>query len=165
MPALVIAARCKRIADSGLFQGFILVVVVLNAIALGVQTYDIPSGLNSALTTVDDVFLAIFTVEIIIRVAAFGGAPWRFFRDGWNLFDFVVVGVAYVPFLRENITMLRVVRLLRVMRILTVLPDLRILVRAMVRSIPPIVSLVVLTILVGRLYVENASEDRTAGRA
>jgi voltage-gated sodium channel len=152
MPALVIAARCERIADSGLFQGFILVVIVLNAVALGAQTYDISPGLNSALATVDDVFLAIFTVEIVIRVAAFGSAPWRFFRDGWNLFDFVVIGVAYVPFLRENITMLRLVRLLRVVRILTVLPDLRILVRAMVRSIPPITSLVVLTIVIMYLY-------------
>ncbi|HEY8467343.1 MAG TPA: ion transporter [Solirubrobacterales bacterium] len=148
----MIAAHCKRIADSGLFQGFILLVIVLNAIALGVQTYDISPGLNSALTTIDDVFLAIFTVEIAIRVVAFGRAPWDFFRDGWNLFDFVVVGVAYVPFLRENITMLRVVRLLRVVRVLTVLPDLRILVRAMVRSIPPIVSLLVLTILIMYLY-------------
>ena len=146
------AQRCLRVAESGVFQGFILVVIVLNAITLGIQTYDISSGLHSALSTLDDVFLGIFVVEIAIRIAAFGSRPQGFFRDGWNLFDFVVVAAAFAPGLRENATLLRIVRLLRVVRLVTVLPDLRILVRALVRSIPPIVSLVVLTMMLMYVY-------------
>ena len=75
------ADRSRRIADSGVFQGFILVVIVLNAITLGVQTYDVSSGLESALTLVDEIFLGIFVVEIATRVAAFGGRPQDFVRD------------------------------------------------------------------------------------
>ena len=146
------AGWCRRVADSGVFQGFILVVIVLNATTLGIQTYDTSAELGSALSTLDDVFLGIFVVEIAIRVAAFGNRPQDFFRDGWNLFDFVVVGAAFAPGLRENATLLRIVRLLRVVRLVTVLPDLRILVRALVRSIPPILSLVVLTLMLMYVY-------------
>ncbi len=133
--------RCRTVADSGLFQGFILGVIVLNAITLGIQTYDLSSGLESASTTLDDVFLGIFVVELTIRIAAFGARPQDFFRDGWNIFDFIVIAAAFVPGVRENVTLLRILRLLRVVRLVTVLPDLRILLRAMARSIPPIMSL------------------------
>jgi len=146
------AERCRRVADAGVFQGFILVVIVLNAITLGIQTYDISEGLDSALSTLDGVFLGIFVVELAIRIAAFGMRPQDFFRDGWNVFDFVVIGAAFAPGLRGDATLLRIVRLLRVVRLVTVLPDLRILVRALVRSIPPIISLVVLTIMLMYVY-------------
>jgi voltage-gated sodium channel len=146
------ARTCKRIADSGLFQGFILAVIVLNAVTLGVQTYDLSESLETLLTTLDDIFLGIFVVELVIRIAAFGSRPQDFFQDGWNVFDFVVISLAFVPGVRENATLLRIVRLLRVVRVVTVLPDLRILLRALVRSIPPIVSLAVLTLMLMYVY-------------
>ena len=143
---------CRAVADSGVFQGFILCVILANAITLGVQTYDISSGLESAISTLDDVFLGIFVVELAIRITAFGSRPQDFFRDGWNLFDFSVIAAAFVPGVRENVTLLRIVRLLRVVRLVTVLPDLRILLRAMARSIPPILSLALLTLMLMYVY-------------
>ena len=145
-------STCKRIADSGVFQGFILGVIVLNAVTLGIQTYDLSASLESVLTTLDDVFLGIFVVELAIRIAAFGSRPQDFFKDGWNLFDFIVVSAAFVPGIRQNATLLRIVRLLRVVRVVTVLPDLRVLIRALVRSIPPILSLAVLTLMLMYVY-------------
>jgi voltage-gated sodium channel len=146
------ASTCKRIADSSVFQGFILGVIVLNAITLGIQTYDLSESAESRLSTLDDVFLGIFVAELIIRVAAFGSRPQDFFKDGWNLFDFIVIGAAFVPGIRENATLLRIVRLLRVVRVVTVLPDLRVLIQALVRSVPPILSLAVLTIMLMYVY-------------
>lgn len=146
------AERCRKIADSGTFQGFILGVIVLNAITLGIQTYNLSDSLSDTLSTIDEVFLGIFAVEILIRVAAFGKRPQDFFKDGWNVFDFIVVGAAFAPGLRENATLLRLVRLLRVVRIVTILPDLRVLIRALVRSIPPIISLAVLTLMLMYVY-------------
>jgi voltage-gated sodium channel len=128
------------------------VVIVLNAITLGLGTYDWSDSVNKAITVADDTFLGIFVVELIIRIAAFGRRPQDFFKDGWNVFDFVVIGAAFLPGLRDNATLLRLVRLLRVVRLVSVMPDLRILVRAMARSIPPIVSLVVLTVLLMYVY-------------
>jgi voltage-gated sodium channel len=146
------SAAARKIAESGPFGAFILAVIVANAITLGLQTYDLSEGMHSALSVADDVFLGIFVVEILIRIAAHGTRPQAFFRDGWNVFDFVVVAAAFAPGLRENATLLRLVRLLRVVRLVTVLPDLRILVRALVRSIPPILSLVVLTLMIMYVY-------------
>jgi voltage-gated sodium channel len=147
-----LAAVCGRIADSPRFQNFILAVIVANAVTLGLGTYDFSSSVDSLLSTLDDVFLGIFVVELAIRVTAFGRRPQDFFRDGWNLFDFSVIAAAFVPGVRENVTLLRLARLLRVVRLVTVLPDLRVLVRAMVRSIPPITSLVLLTLLIMYVY-------------
>ncbi len=146
------AARCKRIADSPRFQNFIYVVIVLNAVALGLGTYDFNETIDNALTVADDTFLGIFVVELAIRISAFGRRPQDFFKDGWNVFDFIVIGAAFLPGLRDNATLLRLVRLLRVVRLVSVMPDLRILVRAMARSIPPIASLVVLTLLLMYVY-------------
>jgi voltage-gated sodium channel len=148
-----IPTACKRVADSSRFQLFIMGVIVANAVTLGLQTYDgIEDGAGQLLNTFDDVFLGIFLVELAIRITAYGSRPQDFFKDGWNVFDFVVIGAVFLPGVRENVTLLRMVRLLRVMRLVTVLPDMRILVRAMVRSLPPIGSLVLLTILLMYVY-------------
>jgi voltage-gated sodium channel len=143
---------CRRIADSARFQNFIFAVIVANAITLGLGTYDLGRDAQSVLNTLDDAFLGIFVTELAIRIAAYGRRPQDFFREGWNVFDFVVIGLAFAPGLRENATLLRLARLLRVVRLVSVLPDLRTLVRAMVRSLPPITSLVVLTVLLMYVY-------------
>jgi voltage-gated sodium channel len=146
------AAVCHRIAGAPAFQNFIFAVIVANAITLGLGTYDWSSSTEAVLTTADDVFLGIFVVELAIRIAAYGRRPQDFFRDGWNVFDFIVIGLAFVPGVRDNVTLLRLARLLRVVRLVSVMPDLRILVRAMTRSLAPITSLGVLTLLLMYVY-------------
>ena len=148
----MISSTCARIADSSRFQNFIMGVIVANAVTLGLGTYDWGSRTDSLLTTLDDVFLGIFVLELAIRITAFGSRPQDFFKDGWNVFDFVVIGLAFMPGIRDNVTLLRLARLLRVVRIVSVMPDLRILVRAMTRSIAPIASLAVLTLLLMYVY-------------
>jgi len=146
------AQLCKRIADSPRFQNFIFCVIVANAVTLGLGTYDLGAGAGDALDLLDSAFLGIFVAELVIRIAAYGRRPQDFFREGWNVFDFVVIALAFAPGLRENSTLLRLARLLRVVRLVSVMPDLRILVRAMVRSLPPIASLVLLTLLLMYVY-------------
>jgi voltage-gated sodium channel len=146
------AAACRRIADSPRFQNFIFVVIVANAVTLGLGTYDFGESAHSALSTLDNVFLGIFVVELAIRIAAFGRRPQDFFREGWNVFDFVVIALAFAPGLRDNVTLLRLARLLRVMRLVSVMPDLRILVRAMTKSLAPVTSLAILTLLLMYVY-------------
>ena len=146
-------ARCARIANSTRFQGFIFAVIVVNAIALGLQTYDaIEDEVGPILHLLNDVCVGIFVVELVIRITAYGGRPQDFFRDGWNVFDFVVITAAFIPGVRESTTLLRLARLLRVVRIVTVLPEFRIIVRGMARSLPPIASLLVLGVLLMYLY-------------
>jgi voltage-gated sodium channel len=144
---------CRRIADSTTFQVFIVGVIIANAVVLGLETYSgIEKDIGDELSLLNDIFLGIFVVELAIRITAFGSRPQDYFRDGWNVFDFVVITAAFLPGMRENATLLRVIRLLRVVRIVTVFPDLRFLVRGMVSSLPPIGSMAMLTVLLIYIY-------------
>jgi voltage-gated sodium channel len=146
------AARCRRIADSPRFQAFIFGVIVFNAVVLGLQTYDgITGDAATALTVLNDVCLGVFVIELTIRIAAYGSRPQDFFKEGWNVFDFVVIGAVFIPGVRENATLLRLVRLLRIVRLVSVLPELRVLIAGMLRALPPIASMGVLAVLF--LYV------------
>jgi voltage-gated sodium channel len=96
--------------------------------------------------------LGIFVVELALRMGAHGRRPQDFFRDGWNVFDFVVVTASFVPGVRENATLLRLARLLRIVRAVRLLPDLRVLTVAVGRSIPGVASLAAITLLLVYVY-------------
>jgi voltage-gated sodium channel len=148
-----VAETCARVADSPRFQRIIVLVIVANAIVIGLGTYDgIDREAGDLLTLLNEIFLGVFTVELVIRIAAYGNHPQRFFRDGWNLFDFVVISLAFVPALRESATLVRMARLLRVVRLASVLPAFRAVLVGMVRSAPAVASMVLLIILVMYVY-------------
>lgn len=148
-----IARSCARIADSDAFNLGIFAVIVANAVVLGLETFSgMERSLGNLLGVLDHLFLGIFVVELAIRIAAYGSRPQDFFKGGWNRFDFVVIAAAFVPGLRENSTLLRLVRLARVLRLIRVLPDLRLLVLAVWRSLPGVASLGVLGLLLLYIY-------------
>lgn len=101
---------------------------------------------------VNEICVGIFLVELTIRIVAYGRRPQDFFRDGWNVFDFVVITAAFVPGVRESTTLLRLARLLRVIRIVTVLPEFRVLVKGMARSLPPLGSIALMGVLLMYVY-------------
>jgi voltage-gated sodium channel len=144
---------CATLADSRAFNLAIFVVIIGNAVVLGLETYDgVVRDYGHVLRTLNDVFLGVFVVELTIRLVAFGSKPLGFFRSGWNVFDFIVVTASFVPGLRENALLLRLARLARVLRIVRLLPDLRVLTIAIWRSIPGVLSLTVLALLVLFVY-------------
>jgi voltage-gated sodium channel len=145
--------RLWRIVESPIFTGFILVAIIGNAVVLGLQTYEeIENRYGDALNLLNDLFLAIFVVELALRIGAYGRRPQDFFRSGWNIFDFVVIAVAFVPGIRESSTLLRLARLLRVVRVVRILPELRVLVTGVVRSLPPLGSMLLLTTVMLFVY-------------
>jgi voltage-gated sodium channel len=147
-----VATACSRIVDSDAFTYFIAAVILANAAVLGLETYEpIDEGAGGLLNVLNDVFLGIFVVELLLRLVSHGSRPQDFFKSGWNVFDLIVVGAAFVPGLNKNTTLLRLARLARIVRVVRLLPDVRILILAMARSLPPLLSLGVLAVLV--LYV------------
>jgi len=142
-----------RFVDSGQFQGFIFAIIVLNAIVLGLETYgSITERFGDTLYLLNEIFLGIFIVEVLLRISSYGLKPWNYFRNGWNVFDFVVVFAVFIPGVRENATLLRLVRLLRVVRVVSVLPDLRVLISGMGRALPPIASMAAMAVLLIFIY-------------
>ena len=144
---------CARLAASPRFQLTIFGVIVLNAIVLGASTYDsIEDSHGDTLFLLNEIFLGIFIVEILIRLAAYGKRPQDYFKDRWNLFDFIVVFAVFIPGVRENATILRLVRLLRVIRVISILPDLRVLISGMGRALRPIGAMAAMTVLLLFVY-------------
>jgi voltage-gated sodium channel len=97
--------------DSNAFTAIVVATIGLNAVVLGLQTYaGIQDRWGGALDLLNAACLAVFVLELGARIAAYWPQPWRFFRNAWNVFDFVVVAAAFVPGVRQNSTLLRLVR-------------------------------------------------------
>jgi voltage-gated sodium channel len=144
---------CRRIVESSWFDPLMLCVIAVNAIVLGLGTYpSINRSIGHELHVANDVILGLFVVELVIRMTSYGRHPREFFRSGWNVFDFVVIAASFVPGVRENATLLRLVRLLRIVRAVRLLPDLRVLTVAVGRSIPGVASLAAITLLLVYVY-------------
>lgn len=147
---LDLAHRCRGITEARWFALGVFAVILLNAVLLGLETY---SGLaaewHSWLRLAEHGCLAVFTAEILLRVGAHADRPLNFFKDPWNLFDLAVVLCAYLPVVRENTTVLRLLRLARVLRTARFLPQLRIMMVAVARSLPGTLSF----LLVGALLL------------
>jgi voltage-gated sodium channel len=121
--------------ESPRMQRLILVLIVVNAVILGLETW--PRAMAAAgpvLIAADRTILAVFVVEILAKLYAHRGG---FFREPWNVFDFVVVGIALVPAVGP-LSVLRTLRVLRVLRLVSGMPRLRFIVEALLHAIPGI---------------------------
>lgn len=140
-----------RLVYSNVFEIGIALVIAGNAVALAILTFpNITEGTRSAAHLVDDVCLAIFVVELSLRIASYGKKPWKFFRRGWNIFDFLIV--ASTPIFAGQTVVLRLLRLFRLIRIFRFLPEVRILSSSIVKSLPPLLSMSALIGLLLFLY-------------
>jgi voltage-gated sodium channel len=148
-----VVSSCARLADAPGFQRFVTLVIVAAAVLVGIETdHDAVAAWGGVLHAADKVIIGIFTLEVIVKLIA-GGRQWhRYFRDPWNIFDFVIVVACYLPVDAQYITVLRLLRLLRVLRLLRAFPKLQILVGALIKSLPSMVYVTLLLFLVFYIY-------------
>lgn len=138
-------ARAGRWIESPRIQNLIVAIIVLNAITLGLDTFEvIQVHAGGVLQWIERTVLTIFVFEIAIKLYAFG---FRFFRSGWNVFDFLIVAVSLLPG-TGAFSVLRTLRILRVLRLLTKIKRLRHVVDSLLRAIPGIGWIAVLLMLV-----------------
>lgn len=135
----------KTFVESPLFQRFIITVIIINAIALGLETSPtVTAHIGGLLSVLDVIALSIFVVEILIKLVVY---RHNFFRSGWNVFDFVIVAVTLAP-TGEGVSALRALRILRALRLISVVPSMRKVVNALLRAIPGMTSVLTLLLLV-----------------
>jgi voltage-gated sodium channel len=145
--------RLARLVDSDRFNGVIAAVIVANAIVLGLETYPgIMAEHEALLVGLNATFYVVFVVELVLRLASYGRRPQDFFKSGWNVFDFIIIGAAAIPLIREQTQLLRLLRLARVARLIRFLPDARMLILTVVKSLPSVFSMVVLTFVLMFVY-------------
>jgi len=127
-------------------QALIIVLILVNSVLLGLETSPtVMAAAGGFISMLDRAILALFVVEIVLRLWVYRGAFWR---DPWSIFDFVVVGIALLP-AAGPFAVLRALRVLRVMRLLTIVPSMRRVVGALLAAIPGLGSIV---LMLGVIY-------------
>ena len=119
--------------DRPRIRQFIIGVIIFNAILLGLETSpEVMGAAGTIILALDWICLAIFVIEIALKLVAHGA---RFFRSGWNVFDFLIVGIALMP-ATHGLSVLRALRILRVLRVISAAPRLRRVVEGFVTALP-----------------------------
>lgn len=140
-----------RLVYNTKFELAISAVIIVNAISLAVLTMpNLDPETIAIANQVDSVAFFIYVAELILRLVSYGKKPWMFFREGWNVFDFVVIGLT--PVFQGQTAVMRLLRLLRLVRIFRFLPEVRILSASIMKSVPPLLSMSVLITLLLFLY-------------
>ncbi|TKZ19438.1 ion transporter [Shimia litoralis] len=135
----------KRLVDSPIFLNTIVAIIVFNAILLGMETSPmIMDRFGGIVLFLDQACLTIFVIEILLKLYA---RPLGFFRNGWNLFDIVIVGIALVP-AAGGFQVLRALRILRVLRVISTAPRLRRVVEGFITALPGMGSVFLLMALI-----------------
>ncbi len=152
------SGHLRAVADSGVFQRLILGTILFAGVLVGLETYpEVVARHGGVLHALDQLVLAIFVIEIVIKMGAEGSRPWRYFADGWNVFDFVIVAVCFLPLDAHYVTVLRLARLLRVLKLVRSLPRLQLLVGALLRSLPSMGYVALLLFLLFYVYAVAAT--------
>jgi len=131
--------KLKPLVESKVFERFILIVIVINAIDLGLETWpQVMAEYGSILQIANLIFISIYVIEMILKLIVYRGA---YFRDGWNIFDFCIVITSLVPTggIFSGVRILRIFRILRALRVLRLvsgIKKLRQIVMAIIKSLP-----------------------------
>jgi voltage-gated sodium channel len=137
--------KVQRVVEARGFQHTIMAVIVVNAALLGAATSPhLSDGVRELFDTLDRVTLAIFVLELLLKLYAY---RLRFFRDPWNVFDLLVVAVAVVP-AAGGFSVLRALGLLRMLRLISMIPSMRRVVATLLAAMPGAASIIGLLALV-----------------
>ena len=125
---------CTNIAYGKTFDVFITIVILVNSFLIGVQT----TYYNVHIENIQTVILYIFTIEVILRMIAAGSIK-EFFKGGWNIFDFVLVVIGWIPptlvSSASAIMALRVLRVFRVLRLLRTMDEIKLIMAVLIKSL------------------------------
>ena len=148
---------CSKIIQTKLFDYLIIGIILFAGLLVGVQTYkEFANRHIEILTFLDSIVLAIFTLEAVIKILAEGKRPINYFRNAWNVFDFLIVTVCLMepllPLDAEFLPVLRLARILRVLRLVTVVPKLQLIVGTLLKSIPSMFYVCILLFLLFYMY-------------
>ncbi len=155
-----IRQRLKRLIEHNTVQRVLLGLIIVNAVTLGLET--VPSVMTAVgpyLLALDKAILSVFVIEILVRLFVHRLA---FFKDGWSLFDFIVVGIALLP-ASGPFAVLRALRVLRILRVLSFIPSMRNIVGALIQSLNGMLSIAMVLALV--YYVSAVMATKLFGEA
>lgn len=142
----------QRVEASRLFQGAVIIIILLSALTIGAKTYELPPFLERSLPTLDTAITLFFLLEILLRFVACPRKS-RFLANGWNLFDTVIVLGSLIPLENADAVLIgRLLRVFRVLRLVSVVPELRLLINALLKAIPRMGYIALLMFVIFYIY-------------
>ena len=129
--------QCRRLVGAPAFEYGIIAIIVANSVLLGLETVDsLNRDYGDWMRLGNLAALIVFIIEAALKMIALAPRPDRYFRDGWNVFDFSIIVLALIPATGQFAMIARLARLLRALRLVSRIPELRLIISALVRSIP-----------------------------
>ena len=148
-----VVIQCQRLVDSKYFEPIIIAIIVANSLLLGMETSKtLEERFGDQMRLGNQVALSIFIIEAIIKMVALAPRSYRYFKDGWNVFDFIVIVAALIPATGQFAVIARLARLLRALRLISAVKELRLIINALVRSIPSVGHVMMLMGIIVYIY-------------
>lgn len=150
--------KIKDFIERPFFTNFIIGLILFNAVTLGMETsQSIMAQHGSTLLAIDRVILAIFTIEIGLKLFAY---RLGFFKSGWNVFDLAIVLICLLP-ATGVFAILRAFRIFRVFRLISMVPQMRVVISGLFRAIPGMAS--VIGVIVVIFYISSVLATKIFG--
>ncbi|MDJ0777775.1 MAG: ion transporter [Gammaproteobacteria bacterium] len=142
----------ERIRSNKAFELFVVTVIITSALLVGAKTYELAPGSRSIIVWLDMLITVVFVAEITIRFIAEPDKK-AFFRNGWNLFDTLVVTISLVPIDNSDLVLVaRLVRVFRVLRMISIIPELRMLLASLLKALPQLGYVILLMFIIFYIY-------------
>ena len=139
------------------FEALVVAVIIISALEIGAKTYKLPAFANSLTYGLDLFITLFFLIEISIRFIAEDNKK-AFFKDGWNVFDTLVVIMSLIPINDSELALLaRLVRIFRVLRMISIIPELRTLINSLLKALPQMGYVVLLMFIIFYIYAAVGS--------
>lgn len=149
--------KLERLRANKLFETFVIFVIIASALLIGAKTYEETSRFDIIMRWLDLGITLFFLFEIFIRLAA-EKRTLDFFKKGWNIFDFVIVTASLIPINdSEMVLIARLLRIFRVLRLVSMIPELRMLLGALLKSIPRMGYVALLMFIIFYIYAAIGS--------
>ncbi|MGM0629735.1 MAG: ion transporter [Pseudomonadota bacterium] len=146
-----------HLKSNKIFEALVVAVIIISALEIGAKTYELPAFANSLTFGLDLFITLFFLIEITIRFIAEDNKK-VFFKDGWNVFDTLVVLVSLIPINDSELALLaRLVRIFRVLRMISIIPELRTLINSLLKALPQMGYVVLLMFIIFYIYAAVGS--------
>ena len=145
-------AKFMRLRTNRAFELFVVAIIIFSALVIGAKTYDIPPQVLVLVEWLDIFITLVFLIEIIIRFLA-EEKKSNFFKQGWNIFDTLIVVVSLIPIDNSDMALVgRLVRIFRVLRMVSLIPELRLLLNSLVKALPQLGYVILLMFIIFYIY-------------
>ena len=141
--------KCGAIVNHPWTQVFIVLLIVVNAVMIGIGTFDFVTEnarIDGIFQKVDRAFLIIFTIELVMQFVYRG---LHLFTDGWLVFDLVIIVMSWAF---ESVQIIRAFRIFRALRLVTRIEPLRDLVSSLFAVFPRLSAIGMLLLLVFYIF-------------